>query len=528
LFLFLFLTFQSFHSYIITMSYQVQQRVGNHTYLYEVTSFWDKQKRQARQKRIILGKIDAKSGKLIPTQNQMTARTCRDFGNFHLLQSIAQETGLLKTLQEVFPHHWQEILTCAFYEVSERKPMYLCEPWSLATKTIDNLLLSSQRISELLQDLGKMDSERLTFFHQWTRQRAEREYLAFDITSISSYSQLMEYLEFGYNRDGEDLPQVNLGILFGQTSLLPIFYRLHQGSIRDMSTLATMLEYVKEFGMKKIRFVFDKGFYSDHNLAEMLANKAFFTISVPFTTSWAKRLVENSRSMIGRASNTLMINGDMINVVAGSQKKMGHRISTFVAFNEHRYLDAKKSLLKNIFRLEKQIEESKRSSYRAYRSNPYMKYLKVRKTQRGIFIQRREEKIAEALRYRGYLVIISNDIKAAPEILQLYRAKDSVEKAFDNLKNELDLKRLRVHSDEAMNGRLFIGFISLILLSWIDKKMKEKNLYKYYTQEEVMAELKRLKIIELSKGKKILTELSKKQTELFAKFEVALPTVTSL
>ena len=35
----------------------------------------------------------------------------------------------------------------------------------------------------------------------------------FDITSISSYGSVNEFLERGYNRDGENLSQTNLGIL---------------------------------------------------------------------------------------------------------------------------------------------------------------------------------------------------------------------------------------------------------------------------------------------------------------------------
>jgi transposase len=41
--------------------------------------------------------------------------------------------------------------------------------------------------------------------------------------------------------------------------------------------------------------------------------------------------------------------------------------------------------------------------------------------------------------------MLSNDIFDPKEALYVYRTKDKVEKAFDNLKNELDLKRLRIH-----------------------------------------------------------------------------------
>jgi transposase len=41
----------------------------------------------------------------------------------------------------------------------------------------------------------------------------ENETLLFDITSLSSASRNIDWLEWGYNRDGLDLPQVNLGLV---------------------------------------------------------------------------------------------------------------------------------------------------------------------------------------------------------------------------------------------------------------------------------------------------------------------------
>ena len=68
-----------------------------------------------------------------------------------------------------------------------------------------------------------------------------------------------------------------------------------------------------------------------------------------------------------------------------------------------------------------------------------------------------------------------------------------------------------------------MAFLSLILYSWIDKKMKEKNLYASYTQEELFRELKKIKAVELSEDRTLLTELSKKQKDIFKAFGIPLP-----
>ena len=270
------------------MAFTVEQTIKGTTYVYRAIGYWDKQKNQARQKRICLGKKDPKTGKLIPSKSQTPPRACRDFGVYYLLETIAQRIGLTPILQEVFPELWQRILTCAFFEVSEKRPLYLCESWTESTETETHEILSSQRISELLKEIGGQEHKRLDFFKSWAKHRAEQEYIAFDITSISSYSQLIEAVEYGYNRDGEDLPQINLGMLFGQTSLLPLFYNLYQGSIRDVGTLHNMIAFAEHLDLRDVRYVMDKGFFSTRNVVEMLEKRLKFHISVPFTMLLAK------------------------------------------------------------------------------------------------------------------------------------------------------------------------------------------------------------------------------------------------
>lgn len=505
------------------MSYIIKQKIKGTTYVYEVNAYWDKEKKQARQKRVCLGKKDDMTGETIPSKASAPLKTCKDYGNYHFLDYISGKIGLKEILKAQFPEQWEDILTCAYYEISERKPLYLCEQWSESTVTPANGVLASQRISELLKSLGENDNERMKFFKAWGKYRAEREYLAFDITSISSYSKMLEMLEFGYNRDGEDLPQINMGMLFGETSMLPIFYNLYQGSIKDVTTLSNMLKYTDHLNITKVRYVMDKGFYSEKNINAMLEKRIGFTIAVPFTAGYAKDLVDSAKESIGSPANSFMINDDIIQFSSKLVSKKGKRLYTFVYYNERKYIDEKEALIKKIILLEQELINGSKN---IDNGGECLKYLVVRKSKKGLIINRNEDKIKESLRYKGYLVIISNDKNKPQEILRIYRAKDSIEKAFDNFKNELDSKRLRVHSDNAMKGRVFIGFISLILHSWIDGKMKEEGLYKKYTQEEVMYELKKLKIVEFTKRKRILTEISKNQQLLFKAFKVPLPVAT--
>jgi len=77
----------------------------------------------------------------------------------------------------------------------------------------------------------------------------------------------------------------------------------------------------------------------------------------------------------------------------------------------------------------------------------YAKYFEVKSTPvRGTKVVAKEDVIAEAKRNYGYFALLSNEVKDAVEALEIYRNKDLVEKAFDNLKERLNLRRLAVSS----------------------------------------------------------------------------------
>lgn len=85
----------------------------------------------------------------------------------------------------------------------------------------------------------------------------ENDYLCYDITSVSSYGELNEYLKYGYNRDRENLKQINLALLFGQKSQLPIYYHQLPGNISDVSTLSHLLKIFSYLELAKLHLVLD-------------------------------------------------------------------------------------------------------------------------------------------------------------------------------------------------------------------------------------------------------------------------------
>lgn len=74
------------------MSYTVVQKIRGKHYLYEVDGYWDKEKKQARQKRRYIGRCD-EGGNLIEKKlSQREVSISKTFGPAYLLLGLAEQT----------------------------------------------------------------------------------------------------------------------------------------------------------------------------------------------------------------------------------------------------------------------------------------------------------------------------------------------------------------------------------------------------------------------------------------------------
>jgi len=157
--------------------------------------------------------------------------------------------------------------------------------------------------------------------------------------------------------------------------------------------------------------------------------------------------------------------------------------------------------------------------------NQYAKYFNVKTTPiRGTQVVAIEEAMAEAKRNYGYVTLLSNEVKDAVTAPEIYRNKDLVEKALDNLKERLSLRRVAVSSEKSLDGKLFVQFITLIFLSHITKKMKEANMFKKHTLQEVLDELDMIECFEVPGKQLQVGETTMRQMDLYTKLGITPPT----
>ena len=490
-------------------------------YVYECVSFWDKVKKKPASNRTCIGKLHPITKEIIPskrlessgTTTSLTAEptaSVKSVGAVAFLDHICKILGIDKILKSSFPEHCELILSLAYFQAMDKKPLSKVEHWTELHQHPYGHFIDHRRVSELLPLLT--EGQQLSFFRKWAKHRLKEECIAYDITSISSYSELNNMVRYGYNRDEENLPQVNLALLFGEQSLLPIYFRSLPGSIRDVSTLKTILQITEFLELKQPHTVMDKGFFSQDNVRDLFVNRMKFTLAVPFTCKFARDQVEKVRSSIEHHENFIQVNGQNAFCHSSTTKWEGKRVYVHVYYNAHAAVEEYEKFLTDLHQWKKELE----TDAPLPENQPYYDlYLFVKETpKKGRKVTYNQQAIDAYKQSRaGFLVLLSNAAKDPVRALQLYRNKDVAEKAFDNLKNAIDSKRLRVHLDESMKGRLFIQFIALIFISYILKIAHEKDIFKLFgSVSSILDELKlRNKIQVSNRTKPIATETTKNQ-----------------
>lgn len=467
---------------------RLDKRSGS-TYVYECESQWDPKRKQPRQHATLIGKVDAATGEIVPTDGRGRRRRTKEemeyakrgpvpatsiqrlfYGATYLFDQICKTTGLTEDLKYCFPKTYTQILSIAYYLILEdRNPLCRFSKWAQLHKHPYGKDIPSQRSSDLFMSIREED--KMKFFRLQGKRRAEKEYWAYDATSISSTSECLRQVRYGKNKDSDPLPQVNLAFVFGEESGLPFYYRKYAGNIPDVKTLRQCMADLNVMGCDKVKLVMDRGFYSRENVNLLYKKHIKFVMGSNTTLSYAKEFIRE----IGNGKTHLESYDDNFEVYAFTKT---------IPWDYEQERPYKGDVL----------TDEKRMYLHVYYN------------------------------FHDFFVLISNEIKDPLEALKIYRTRDMVEKCIWDVKERLNLKRTMVSSDSALEGKFFVEFVALIILSYIKKKMDAKNLYAKYRTLYAMLDM--LDVIEcfIVPGRAATPgEILKKQEQIYHDLDVAPP-----
>ena len=455
------------------------------------------------------------------------------YGATYLLEAIGEATGVANDLKCCFPNTHKQILSLVYYLVlEEANSMSRFTRWASMHHHPWAKDIPSQRISELFQSISEEDKHQ--FFRVQGKRRIEHEYLAYDTTSVSSYSRTLKQIKYGKNKEHDPLPQLNLALLYGEESRLPVCYRKLPGNISDVTTIQNLLDDMDFLEIKKVNLVMDRGFYSEANINELYKNHHKFLIGAKLSLKLVNPHLEEVRTKLSSRSNysskyqlyydSVMTEWSYTETKKSSGNKVTdtRRIYLHLYYNDARASEDRMSFNRMLDMLEYELMSGKHNSDH---ERQYAKYYTRKETPvRGVVLEPKQDAIDEAEKNFGYFALLSNGIKEPLKALEIYRSKDLIEKAFGNLKERLNMRRYYVSTEESLEGKIFVQFVALIYLSYIKKTMSDNDLYKRYTMQELLDQLDVIERYEQPGHRHRISEITQKQKDLYRYFQVEVPT----
>jgi len=274
----------------------------------------------------------------------------------------------------------------------------------------------------------------------------------------------------------------------------------------------------------------DRGYYSAENINTLFKKHLKFLCGTSSALSFAKEYIReigsrkdhyeyyNSNLELYVFTRTIAWDYEQERPYKGDVVKEERRMYLHLYFNPDKFSDDGKAFNRKLDTLKNELLSGHRVPEH---EKEYKKYFEKKETpKRGISLTVKQDAIDAAHERYGFFVLISNEVKDPVTALSLYRMRDVVEKAFWNVKERLNLKRTMTSSESSLEGKLFVEFVALIYLSYIQKKMEEKGLFATYTLHELLDELDVIECF-MEPGKApIHGEVLKKQEQIYRDLDV--------
>lgn len=334
----------------------------------------------------------------------------------------------------------------------------------------------------------------------------------YDITSMSSYSRLINLLEYGYSRDDSDLPQLNLSLIVDKRMGIPVMYDVYPGSIVDVSTLKNTIKKIESCGVTDCTIILDRGFFSRSNLEELIDSGLSFIIPATMALKEVKTLMSTVQRGLEDPKYLRKFNRNPMFVRPVALQK----ISGYCYYDPKREQSEREmfytELYDTIERLQRVRIPGWRSPSDVFRevAGPMGRYLTWKRAGDHFEIGTRKNAVVMRVNGMGKSLIFYNGNYDWMDCLSLYRERDIVEKGFRSLKHDIESLPMNTNKDSTTRGFLFVSFIALILRMRLVNRMKETGLIREYTLEKLLLELEKIRKIELRNGEILLSETTKK------------------
>lgn len=475
------------------------------TYVYESSSKRIKGKKNPVSSNVYLGIKDLETGELIPKKTRTTNvvrnndvgmkdEYAKHYGSVVFLDAVQRTLCIEEDLEKSFGDLTPNILAAAMAQTMEPSVMDEVELTVEESMLREYLRLKGDLSPATMSGLTKEIGESMSMMDEFFKLRYARntgEAYAIDITSISTYSLIAGWAEWGHNHDHENLEQTNWLLLTGKGGI-PMSFAMLPGSVADITTLRIVVSTIKGAGLTG-RALFDRGFESASNVAYVLENGVDF-VTPSRSSEVVKKAITQSIEDVRAAKHQNFIDGrryghmtyDMgIALHDGKWRYVGtddklypealklHAHVIYDPWSEARVRDTFQRTVESLSSELGGIKVSDAREILSKRRGEIQKALEIAEDTNGMArITVNDNSVTFTSNRAGMYVLLTPASIGWEEAVRSYGLRNEVEEAYDAYKNDIDGNMTRTPDPDRARGRFFIRMLSIMMIVYVRRAIR--------------------------------------------------------
>lgn len=484
-----------------------EHRRNGDIYVYERVTGYDPEKRMTvTLSERLKGKIKAGCTELVPTRpkrrkafiehsSQGKEASRMHTGVTELLQWVGKSSGIDRDVRASFSRgDAEKILSIARYLVATGgNSLPRLESWQIMHELPYREGISQDVYGALFHAIGLNEDGVQAYFRSRSSVLRSKPVIAFDSTTISTYSENQSEARRGFNKDRDGLDTIKLLTLFSVKEREPIAFAKQPGNVPDVISIENALKQIRCLDIDRPVVVTDNGYYSHDNMMEFTRRNIKFLTLADADAKWIRKVIDELRGTVALTSHIcpfdISIRGASTSVMhqfkftrqrtrggisAGEAETFSKRLYVHVFHSQDNMGKKAVAFDESLLKLKRQLEEGV-TDFTPAAQKKIDEYLVLSRLGRGghLRVDFNEAAIAEARKYFGYFTLVGNQPMDTFEALEDYRLRERVEEAFADQKGALDSRKPRVWYPDNLRGRMFVQFVALGYLCHLQRRLKE-------------------------------------------------------
>ena len=487
-----------------TVGRSEERKPNGSIYVYERTSWYDRDTKKTRSKRKLLGIKDPEIGEVRDTRpRKKKTETSTEEKELIVKKSANAMVSILEYLsnasgvsQEVTAATRgdrgtrEKILTLAWYAfATEGRSWTRAENW---TRTFLNELpyrygpITEDIYQDLFREIGSHEEIKWKIFKLRAKQMGEDELLALDSSTISTTTKTIHTAQKAKDKDGIVKNVYKIVYIYSITARQLIAYDMIPGHIPDCSTVDTALSHLDALELSNnIEVVQDNGYATDEDIGEFLHRKRHFITRLEPNRKWISNDVDQALKEIrdGDKQSSIIhcdpaFAGKAIRITHtfpykrkyGSTKKekkagdidyITSHINIFIYYSTKKKGDDDEKF-RNQF--EQVREDATSGAFLDKEAKAFLdKYCTTTIgcdgtiTDVSLDIKAYQEK----MKYNGVLVVVTDKEKDIEAALVKYRSRETIEEGIEGHKSHTGGNTSKPGmTDESLDGELLVEFLA--------------------------------------------------------------------